>query len=103
PRFAVRADWPPHVIPIGNAAAAIEPIGGEGMGLALRSAELAAAYLLAGQCTSDGAGSAGLGSDYRRLWRRRRAGYRVAGLLASQRTVAAATALMLSSVPASLR
>ena len=35
------------MIPIGNAAAALEPIGGEGMGLALRSAELAAEVLSA--------------------------------------------------------
>jgi len=42
PRFGVRSNWPSGVIPIGNAAAALEPIGGEGMGLALRSAELAA-------------------------------------------------------------
>ena len=47
PRFAVRRDWPVGVIPIGNAAAALEPIGGEGMGLALRSAELAAEMLSA--------------------------------------------------------
>lgn len=33
--------WSPGVIPLGNAACAIEPIGGEGMGMALRSAELA--------------------------------------------------------------
>jgi len=42
PRFGVRSNWPQGVIPIGNAAAALEPIGGEGMGLALHSAELAA-------------------------------------------------------------
>ena len=35
-------------IPIGNAAAALEPIGGEGMGLAMRSAELAAMEMLGG-------------------------------------------------------
>jgi flavin-dependent dehydrogenase len=34
-------DWPDGVIPVGNAARAIEPIGGEGMGMALRSAEIA--------------------------------------------------------------
>ena len=45
PRFAVRRDFPTRVIPIGNAAAALEPIGGEGMGLALRSAELACELL----------------------------------------------------------
>jgi flavin-dependent dehydrogenase len=42
PRFGVRRAWPRGVIPLGNAAAAIEPIGGEGIGLAMRSAELAA-------------------------------------------------------------
>jgi flavin-dependent dehydrogenase len=45
PRFPVARDWPPNVIPLGNAAAALEPIGGEGIGLALRSAYLAAAAL----------------------------------------------------------
>src|SRR5205085_620835 len=45
PRFAVARHWPDRVIPLGNAAAALEPIGGEGMGLAMRSAELAAAAL----------------------------------------------------------
>ena len=35
PRFPVADHWPPRVIPLGNAAAALEPIGGEGMGLAL--------------------------------------------------------------------
>jgi len=46
PRVGVRSDWAAGVIPIGNAAAALEPIGGEGMGLALRSAELAAEAIL---------------------------------------------------------
>jgi flavin-dependent dehydrogenase len=45
PRCGVRRDWPVGVIPIGNAAAALEPIGGEGRGLALRSAEMAAQAL----------------------------------------------------------
>jgi menaquinone-9 beta-reductase len=45
PRFSVKRDWPAGVIPIGNAAAALEPIGGEGIGLALRSAEMAAEAL----------------------------------------------------------
>src|SRR5690606_10183436 len=63
PRFSVRSRWPQNVIPIGNAAAAIEPIGGEGMGLALRSAELAAGRLLAGGCCTEQ-----LGGEFRRLW-----------------------------------
>ena len=45
PRYAVTRDWPARVIAVGNAAAAMEPIGGEGMGLALRSAELAVAAI----------------------------------------------------------
>ncbi|MGB7161419.1 MAG: NAD(P)/FAD-dependent oxidoreductase [Tepidisphaeraceae bacterium] len=45
PRFGVAKHWPRRVIPIGNAAAALEPIGGEGMGLAMRSAELTAGAL----------------------------------------------------------
>jgi flavin-dependent dehydrogenase len=39
-RFPVAKTWPAGVMAVGNAAAAIEPIGGEGMGAALRSAEL---------------------------------------------------------------
>ncbi len=45
PRFPVSSTWPVNTIPIGNAAAALEPIGGEGIGLAMRSAELAAESL----------------------------------------------------------
>jgi flavin-dependent dehydrogenase len=103
PRFAVRADWPANVIPIGNAAAAIEPIGGEGMGLALRSAEVAATSLLARRSTSDARRSGRLCEKYRRLWGRRRAGCRAAGLLASRRKVATAAAVVLSAAPTSLQ
>lgn len=71
PRFAPRRDWPMNLIPIGNAAAAIEPIGGEGMGLALRSAELAATAILAGRLHE-------LQSQYDQLWRSRRIGCRLA-------------------------
>jgi flavin-dependent dehydrogenase len=56
------------VIPIGNAAAAIEPIGGEGMGLALRSAELAADAVRQSldEATLD---SAGLRKQFERVWK----------------------------------
>ncbi len=47
PRFGVARRWPAGVIPLGNAAAAIEPIGGEGMGLALKSGLMAARMILA--------------------------------------------------------
>ena len=62
PRRGVRADWPERVIPLGNAAAAIEPVGGEGMGLAIRSAELAA------RCLCDGGDVNRLRREYQRLW-----------------------------------
>jgi flavin-dependent dehydrogenase len=103
PRFAVRTNWPRNVIPIGNAAAAIEPIGGEGMGLALRSSELAATSLLTGRSPSDADGSERLSKDYRRLWRWRRTGCRAAGLLASRKKLATAAAVALSTTPASLQ
>lgn len=67
PRFGVKASWQPRIIPLGNAAAALEPIGGEGMGLALRSAELAAAALVSSrQDLIDQ-----LPYEFERLWRRR--------------------------------
>ena len=77
PRFAVARHWPARVIPMGNAAAAIEPIGGEGMGLAIRSAELA------GQCLIEGRSMLWLRSEYRRLWNTRRFACRLAGLVVS--------------------
>ena len=45
-RYAIGDAWPAGVIPVGNAAAAIEPVGGEGMGLAMATAQLAAAALV---------------------------------------------------------
>ncbi len=81
PRHRVRTDWPDRVIPIGNSAAAVEPIGGEGMGLALRSAELAVEALESGSKTQ----VSELGARYRALWRIRRPACRVGGLLASSR------------------
>jgi 2-polyprenyl-6-methoxyphenol hydroxylase-like FAD-dependent oxidoreductase len=79
PRFGVRTGWPRNVIPVGNAAAAIEPIGGEGMGLAMRSAELAAEALLSG------AGTRQLLAVYQRLWRVRRPACRAAAVALSSR------------------
>jgi menaquinone-9 beta-reductase len=70
PRFPVRGDWPARVIPVGNAACSIEPIGGEGMGLALRSAELAARHVdqMLRHATID---TTRLVHEYRLLWGRR--------------------------------
>jgi hypothetical protein len=80
PRFAVRDQWPPGVIAIGNAAAAIEPIGGEGMGLALQSAFSAASSLL----HADAVDGSALSDRYHRLWRTRRPFCRTAALLVSR-------------------
>jgi flavin-dependent dehydrogenase len=66
PRFGVRRDWPEGVIPVGNAVAAIEPIGGEGMGLAMRSGELAARAIV------DAVRAGALTREFSRLWRGRR-------------------------------
>jgi len=77
PRFAVRRRWPPRVICLGNAAAALEPIGGEGIGLALRSAELAAEALAEGV-------EASLPEKYDGLWNLRRVTCRAAAVVASR-------------------
>ena len=81
PRFAPRGDWPAGVIPLGNAAAALEPVGGEGMGLAIASAARAADFVLCGRTSP--ADSAALLGQYRRLWRTRRAACRSAAMLLS--------------------
>jgi 2-polyprenyl-6-methoxyphenol hydroxylase-like FAD-dependent oxidoreductase len=83
PRFGVRRQWPKNVIPIGNAAAAIEPIGGEGMGLAMRSAELVAEELIdAARCKRPYASKA-LRRRMQGLWRTRRFGCRAGAVLVS--------------------
>lgn len=83
PRFAVRRDWPAGVVAVGNAAAALEPIGGEGMGLALRSAELAAAALVRADDTGTPFDAGGLQDAYQHLWRTRRAACRAAARVVS--------------------
>jgi 2-polyprenyl-6-methoxyphenol hydroxylase-like FAD-dependent oxidoreductase len=83
PRFGVRGAWPEKVIPIGNAAAALEPIGGEGMGLAMQSAFAAADWTdlhLAGKCNS----VESLRRRMATLWRCRRTACRLMGILISR-------------------
>ena len=77
PRFQAAAIFGSNALRVGNAAAALEPIGGEGMGLAIASAEIAAQSLIKGQLDS-------LDSQYKSLWRIRRLGCRVAGLVVSR-------------------
>lgn len=83
PRFGVRRISHPRVIPIGNAAAAIEPIGGEGMGLALRSAELAAGMLNVHGAKWISEHAHSLQSQFEQLWRVRRAACRGAAMIVS--------------------
>ena len=97
PRFDVKSRWPPGVIPLGNAAAAVEPIGGEGMGLAMRSAELAATAL------SQGTSAEALRGRYRRLWSTRRLACRAGATLAATPRLARPAARLLSAMPWTLR
>ena len=95
PRFPVTNHWPARLIPLGNAAAALEPIGGEGMGLAMRSAELAAMEL---DTRND---AIRLRRSFSRLWRIRRGSCRAAAVAMSHaatariavRTISASSAL----------
>jgi len=88
PRFAVANDWPDRVIPIGNAAAAIEPIGGEGMGLALRSAELAVDALTDPSSPYD---PSALRRQFRSLWSTRGIFCRLAARLVASPALSSAT------------
>ncbi len=89
PRFGVESQWAPNVIPIGNAAAAIEPVGGEGMGLALASAELAAMTLIQARRSSAAVNLRRLRAQYRRLWGLRGAACRTVALAVSSRSITA--------------
>lgn len=82
PRFGVMRTWPQGVIPIGNAAAALEPIGGEGMGLALRSAEMAAEAIA--ECADVKTVQGKLRRQFQSLWRTRRTLWRAVALLISR-------------------
>jgi flavin-dependent dehydrogenase len=83
PRFSVRSRWSQGIIPIGNAAAALEPIGGEGMGLAMRSAEIAAEAIDAALREKRAVDVKHLQSQFRKLWRWRSIVCRAGGIVAS--------------------
>ena len=88
PRFAVRSRWPLGVIPLGNAAAALEPIGGEGMGLAVASAARAARFIVRGRTSRSEL--AELRREYVCLWQKRRMVWRALAMVLSQPRVARA-------------
>jgi flavin-dependent dehydrogenase len=96
PRFGVAADWPCGVIPLGNAAAALEPIGGEGMGLALRSAEIVAQSLIENPTPP----IEELRLALKRLWQVRRPACRLAAKVLSSPLTAAPMIELLSANPA---
>lgn len=92
PRFAVSSKWPQRVVPVGNAAAALEPVCGEGMGLALRSAELAALAIVRGDVQD-------LPTAFDRLWRVRRTVCRgIAMMFSSEHLADAVAPLMAANV-----
>ena len=88
PRFPVARRWPDRVIPLGNAAAALEPIGGEGMGLALRSAELAADALDQSVKSQTPLPLVRLRNQFATLWRTRRLASRTLAQLLSNPALA---------------
>ncbi len=104
PRYGVRREWAEGVVPVGNAAAAIEPIGGEGMGLAMASGELGARFILGqkGLCppTTE---LAELYHRYERLWRVRRAACRLAGMVVARPWAANLVLPLLNVVPGTRR
>ncbi len=79
-----------RIIPIGNAAAAIEPIGGEGMGLALRSAELAVDAIISGTLER-------LPKQYAALWQSRSRFCRLGAIAMSQPRIASISVDLLAS------
>jgi len=97
PRFAVSGDWADRVIPIGNAAAALEPVGGEGMGLALRSAEMAAAAIINAERTGNERPVQNLPAEFNRLWRLRRTICRGIAMMFSSEYVADAVAPLMAA------
>lgn len=90
PRFGVRPlrDWPECAIPVGNALAAIEPIGGEGIGLAMRSAQLAALALIEASREGRPPDRATLHAQFAKLFRSRRLMTRLAAMMLSRPMVA---------------
>lgn len=99
PRFPVQPRWQAGVVPLGNAAAAIEPIGGEGMGLAMRSAELAAREIIAARQAHRPVDTLALRREFSRLWRRRRTACRLSAQVISRPALANHAIDFLSAAP----
>ena len=92
PRYAPLNDSPIGVVPVGNSAAAIEPIGGEGMGLALQSAETAASHITRSGLRGE------LYERYRKAWLSRQVICRIGAVVAGSSTCDS-TATLLAQNP----
>jgi len=88
PRFRARALLNPNIVRVGNAAAALEPIGGEGMGLAMTSAEQAANAVIDDKLDL-------LDSQYKSLWEFRQLSSRLAALVVSRPSLLRPSILLL--------
>ncbi len=99
PRAPVSKRWPVGVIPLGNAAAALEPVGGEGMGLALRSAELAVEAILESETRGNRAPIEDLPAAFNQLWHTRRAVCRGIARLFSNPAMADAVSPIMANYP----
>ncbi len=105
PRFAVNSHrWPDGVLPLGNAAASLEPIGGEGMGLAMQSAAVVADSLVnhhrhCGRPPIKRLNLSSLAAEMNRLWRRRRLLCRLSAMAMSRPTWAVASMDLLAFNP----
>jgi len=100
PRFGVARRWPAGIIPVGNAAAALEPIGGQGIGLALRSGELAANAIAMAIARNRPVDVAGLRREFNRLWRLPRLACRAAAILLSHRPLCRIALCLANQAPA---
>lgn len=99
PRFGVAGRWPARVIPLGNAAAALEPIGGEGMGLAMRSAQIAAEAVIAANGDGRGVDFAAVRRAFGAIWRTRRAACRLSARLISSARFSQPAIRVLNAAP----
>lgn len=100
PRFPMAGHWHDGIISVGNAAAAIEPIGGEGMGLAMRSAEIAAEAMINAESPRPFSFPDG---EFRRLWRFRRPFCRLTASAVSRPALSAVLLPLLKSFPSITR
>jgi menaquinone-9 beta-reductase len=99
PRYAVESRWRANEIPVGNAAAALEPVGGEGMGLALASSAIACGEIILARSEEREIDINFIRQKYRSLWRVRRIACRASSLLLSKPAVVDTALRVIKSIP----